>query len=70
MERQCSTPAKRRYPTQQAAELASTRQVLWAGGQFLRAYRCPCDWWHLTSRHATGLPAQYAADSASRREVA
>ena len=66
MQIECPTPAKRRYATPQAAQCASRRQALWADGRFLRAYDCPCGWWHLTSRQATLLPAE----GRSQRKVA
>jgi hypothetical protein len=63
----CATPAKCRYATPQAAERAARRLAFFAGGRFMRAYLCPCDWWHLTRRYCTPLPAESAVELAAER---
>jgi hypothetical protein len=49
----CPTPAKVRYATEGAAQLVA------AGfHRDLRAYHCPCDWWHLTSKPGPVKPRE------------
>lgn len=58
MSAECPTAAKRRYATRAGAELAAAELTVVAGGIRMRAYLCPCSWWHLTRRHACHLPAR------------
>lgn len=53
----CPTAAKRRYATHSAADRAAAELSVYAGGIRMRAYLCPCGWWHLTRRHARFLPS-------------
>ena len=53
----CPTAAKRRYATRDSAEHDAAELTVIAGGILMRAYRCPCSWWHLTRRQADYLPA-------------
>lgn len=43
----CPTPEKRSYGTREAA-------VFFARADGLRAYRCPCGGWHLSSKPKRG----------------
>lgn len=61
MNRACPTAAKRRYATRGAAERAALELTLVADGILMRAYRCPCSWWHLTRRHSHHLPCANTA---------
>ena len=54
----CPTAAKRRYATLAAADRAAAELTVFAGGIRMRAYPCPCGWWHLTRRHASHTPAR------------
>ncbi|MFR9796168.1 hypothetical protein ACL02U_09730 [Streptomyces sp. MS06] len=48
----CPTPTKKRFATQTAADRAA-RRATFALDQTLHPYRCPCTWWHLTSKPPT-----------------
>ena len=54
----CPTATKRRYATFAAADRAAAELSVYAGGIRMRAYLCPCGWWHLTRRHALRIPSQ------------
>ena len=54
----CATPSKRRYATRRAAVRAAAELLYIADGVVMRAYPCPCGWWHLTRRQARQLPAE------------
>jgi hypothetical protein len=60
----CATPSKRRYATRSAAAHAASGLVVVAEGVLMRAYPCPCGWWHLTRRQgavlASGSPTPTA----------
>jgi hypothetical protein len=58
----CATPAKRRYATRRAAVRAAGELMFIADGVVMRAYPCPCGWWHLTRRHSTPMPAELAGE--------
>ena len=62
MSRHCPTTGKRRYATPSAAAREAAALVFVAGGCLMRAYPCPCGWWHLTRRHATPMPAELAGE--------
>ena len=44
MSKPCPTPSKRRFETQEAAGF-------FARADGMRAYRCRCGFWHLTSKN-------------------
>lgn len=56
--RWCPTAGKRRYATHGAAARDAAGLVFIADGCCMRAYPCPCGWWHLTRRDSTPLPAE------------
>lgn len=58
----CPTAAKRRYATRSGAARAAAGLVFVADGHLMRAYPCPCGWWHLTRRHSTPMPAELAGE--------
>jgi hypothetical protein len=49
----CPTPAKSRFATETAAQLAAARY-----GKALHAYGCSCGWYHLTSKPAPAAPVE------------
>jgi hypothetical protein len=54
----CPNAYKLRYATAEGARREASTLPFITGGVVMRAYLCPCGWWHLTRRQGTPLPAE------------